>query len=132
MSRSKIYKEPQIFNEEILELEKEQLMLCFEHFKKRYDQRYEKPSEENFTYKSYCKWITSLKGYLVSNDGKRMVRFIGNYIKENEKIMYKVVYTKNFELNIFVPLTIMAIDDHKVKLRLYKEVLKMKKKNAKT
>jgi len=126
----RIYKELQIFDKELIYSESEKLLMCFEHFKKRYDQRYKTSPDDNFTYKTYWQWIIQLREYLVSNNGKRMTRFIGNYIKEHDKTMYKVIYTKYEDLNIFIPLTILPIDDSREKSRLYKEVLKNKKKKC--
>lgn len=41
--------------------------------------------------------------------------------------MYKVVYTKVKDLNIFIPLTIFELVEHKKRYHMYKSSLKYKK-----
>jgi hypothetical protein len=52
-------------------------------------------------------------------------RIIGNYLKD--ECLFKVVYVK-IHLGIYVPLTIIKIEDQKKKIQLYRKILKIKKK----
>jgi hypothetical protein len=130
---SKIKKEKQIFDENLLYCENIHIIDCYNHFKDRYRERYVKPNRLNdlqlLAYLSYWDvWIKNLVGeFLYFDKDGRMVRLIGSYMKD--EILYKIVYTKNIKLNIFVPLTIMGFSDQKKKLRLYKRILSLKRKN---
>lgn len=125
MRMEKIYKEIQNFDKDLMYFENDEILRCFDHFRKRFKERYR---DHNITlsYKEYWDiWIVYLRGHPISSN--KMIRSIGNYMKD--PIMYKVIYTKIKVRNstIFVPLTIYGIEDHKRKFRMFKMVLKNKK-----
>jgi hypothetical protein len=128
MSRHKkdrYFKEIQIFDESIMLTDNKEIRDCYEHFKLRYIERYSKSKDTGLCYESYWSiWIHFLRGNLAYIYEDQMIRVLGNYIKDPS--LYKVVYKKVKKLNIYVPLTIYEITDHKKRFHLYKKVLKHK------
>lgn len=125
---AKYYKEEQKINVDLLEVENVQILKCYEHFQMRVHERLSNdPCSTGFNFKIYVNnWIKYLRGELVYINEKDgiMVRSMGNYIKTQR--VYKIIYMKIRELDIYVPLTIYEIIDHKKKFRLAKSVLKNK------
>lgn len=127
---SRSSKEKQDIDAELLYCENFHIIECYNHFKDRYSERYVKKDCNSklskLTYESYWNdWVKNLRGDFLYYDNGRMVRLIGNYIKDS--ILYRVIYTKNDNLNIFVPLTIVDVSNQKKKLILYKKLLSVKK-----
>ena len=117
-------KEIQEINKSLVFHKNETILSCYEHFSARHKMRL----GGKLSFEKYWEnWILSLRGELVKDDGKRMVRAIGHYIKD--PIMYKIVYIKIKKLNIYIPLTIYEIADHKRKYRMYRNILRNKKHN---
>lgn len=101
-----------------------EVIRCFDHFKKRYKERFSNP--QNMTFNLYYDWVKILKGNFVYFDSyDRMVRLIGNYHKIDDE-MYKIIYVKSKRFNIYVPLTIYKLN-HKSAFRLYLKILKNEK-----
>ena len=113
----------QVFDENLMFIENKELIKCFNHFKKRYEQRF---SESNLTYKAFwIEWICILRGKMVMYDySGRMVRMIGNYFKDEKH--YKVIYTKIKKYNIYVPVTIYEVE-HKATHKMYLKILENKR-----
>ena len=132
--KSKIPNFPQYIDAESLYCTDSKIVDCYNHFKERYHERFVSFSiqplknDSTLTYKEYWDiWVVNLRGlFLYYDTDSRMIRLIGNYI--NDEILYKLVYTKHDKLNIFIPLTIVKVTEHKKKLRLYKRSLLMKRK----
>ena len=112
----------QHIDNEYFRSEDEVIMKCYEHFSQRYKERY-KPKNLSFGYYWY-RWICILKGSIVSKDDLNMIRYLGNYNKD--QFLYKIVYCKISKFDIWIPLTIYKIEDSKKKNDLYRGYLKMK------
>jgi len=131
------YKKLQEFDRNLLYTEHPEIQRCFEHFKLRYEERWgNKQGNENFTYKNYwANWVEVLRGnFVYFRDGKytknkKMCRAIGDYIKD--PVIYMIVYVKIEDLDIFVPLTIYDIKEHKQKYIIYRWILQNKRKGFK-
>ncbi len=107
-------KERQKFNTNIMYVEIKEIMSCFEHFKERLDERV----GGELSYSSYWDtWVSYLRGKFVVENNGMMYRMIGSYF--NDEKMYKVIYKKINVYNIYVPLTIFELDDHKKRYRYY-------------
>lgn len=117
----------QPINNKLEKMENAEIKTCFEHFKKRMEER----CGYDITYNQYWNsWIDYIRGDIMSKMGdKKIVTCVGNYIKDTS--IYKVIYTWITDLGIYVPLTIYEITDHKRKYRMYLSVLKYKKENIK-
>jgi hypothetical protein len=116
------FKEEQEFDQKLMYIEDSEVLRCFNHFKERYDER----TGRDMTYINYWDvWIQYLRGYSINIQDKHMYRIIGNYLKD--ECLFKVVYVK-IHLGIYVPLTIIKIEDQKKKIQLYRKILKIKKK----
>jgi len=99
--------------------ENESIKACYEHFSQRYLERF----GTSISFSVYwVEWISHIRGYYVSSDKSKMTRMIGSYTKQ-EKI-FKIVYKKISD--IYVPLTIYEIPDHKRQFRMYMKTLKHK------
>ena len=99
-----------------------EIVSCFNHFSERYKQRFK---DRELTIGSYWnEWVVLMRGFFIKEEDGIMERMIGSYVKE-EKI-YKIVYKKINKYNIYVPLTIFEIVDHKKKYRMYRRKLKYK------
>ena len=123
--KKKHYKEDQIFDDKLMFSENPHIRKCYDHFKLRWRERYGKTESSALCYESYWLiWIKELRGRLAYITGDTMVRVIGNYMKD--PVLYKVVYVRMNLLNIYVPLTIIEISDHKKKHRLYRHILNNK------
>lgn len=130
----KYYRVEQKFDDKVFDVENEQVMKCYEHFKSRLDERLSNnPGTPGFSFKNYInEWVRYIRGNLLSidndsEDNVRMCRLIGNYIKDPE--IYEIVYIQIKEIGLFVPLTIYEITDLKRKHKMYKKVLENKKNN---
>lgn len=116
------YTEPQHVN--IKNRDIREIASCFEHFKKRYNERINPNTLINFGI-YWENWVRYLRGkYITEKDGK-MLRMIGSYSK-GERI-FKVIYKKINVYNIYVPITIYEVFDHKKKFRMNMRVLKNKR-----
>lgn len=116
----KNYKDIQKFDQKLMYIKDCDILRCYNHFKYRYDERVGK----EMTYIDYWNaWVCFLRGFCIDIQGKYMYRIIGNYIKDN--YLFKIVYVK-VHLGIYVPLTIIKIEDQKQKIKLYREILKIK------
>ncbi|MCK9417147.1 hypothetical protein M0Q97_10875 [Candidatus Dojkabacteria bacterium] len=116
------FKETQEFDQKLMYLEDSEVLRCFNHFKDRYKER----TGKEMTYINYWEnYIYYLRGYCINIYDKYMYRIIGNYQKD--EYLFNVVYVK-IHLDIYVPLTIIKIEDSKQKIRLYRKILEIKKK----
>jgi hypothetical protein len=114
-------KEIQNFDPKLINSNDIEVMRCYNHFKDRYKERL----GNDLSYNSYWEvWICYLKGYCVGIHNNRMDRAFGNYLKD--ECLFKVIYVK-VHLGIYVPLTIIKIDDRKKKVCLYRKIIEMKK-----
>jgi len=109
-------KEKQKFSPHIKYIETREITSCFEHFKERLDNRVSEdlcPGYHHY----WDTWVVYLRGkFVVENDGM-MYRMIGSYF--NDEKMYKLVYKKINTYNIYVPLTIFELTNHKRRYRYY-------------
>jgi len=95
-------------------VEHHEVVSYFNHFKERYVERI--GGELNYAM-YWDTWVVFLRGkFVVENDGI-MYRMVGSYF--NDEKMYKVIYKKIKTLNIYVPLTIYELDEHKKRYRYY-------------
>ncbi len=95
---------------------------CYNHFKEKLFERF----SQDLSYDSYLlTWTAYLRGSLIEIKGNIMYRVIGDYIKD--KVVYKVIYTRDKYSKLFIPLTIYPVVEHKKKYNIYKKVLKNKK-----
>jgi len=121
----KIYKEEQPIKDIEFIYKNKTIMGCYEHFNERLDKRLGYNLQ---CYTNYVNtWVKFLRGKLSFISGDKMIRYIGNYLKDEQ--VYKVIYIK--KCGIFVPLTIYEIDDHHMKFRLHMRMLNTKKKMKK-
>jgi len=126
MSKPKYYKEEQIFDPQLMYSDNGLIWECYQHFQSRFKERYVENETTRLPYKDYWDiWVKYLRGRLAYYDGEKMIRLVGNYVKD--PVLYKVVYAKIKLLNIYVPLTIVEISDQKKKLELYKCVIESSK-----
>jgi hypothetical protein len=128
MSKIKHYKEEQIFDSELMYSDNKLIWECYNHFQSRFKERYvENKGTSRLPYLDYWdNWVKYLRGKLAYMDDDKMIRVIGNYIKDPS--IYKIIYVKIKLFNIYVPLTIMEISDQKQKILLYKCVVESNKK----
>lgn len=116
-------KEIQNFDPKLINFNDIEVLRCYEHFKNRYNERLNK----NIPYNDYWEtWVYYLRGFCVGIHNNRMHRVLGNYVKG--ECLFKVIYVK-VHLGIYVPLTIIKIDDRKKKVRLYRKIIEMKKRS---
>jgi tRNA(His) 5'-end guanylyltransferase len=120
------YKDKQNFDCSLIYIEHIEILRCYDHFSNRYLERF----GVNLAYKNYWEaWIQYLRGVHLYTHHDRMFRVTGNYAKGTK--MYKIIYTKINDLNIFVPLTIYEVIDHKKRYDIYIKILDNKKLNKK-
>jgi len=114
-------KECQLIDESVDLFEDKHILRCHKHFEKRCKERF----NHGVGLKEYVGNIQYLKGDLVSCSNNRMIRLIGNYHKD--ETMVAIVYIKVEKLNIYIPLTLYEITEHKAKYRMYFKAAKIKK-----
>jgi len=125
-TKPKAYKEEQIFDPEFMYSDNGLIWECYQHFQSRFKERYVGNQTTRLPYTDYWDiWVKYLRGKLAYQVGDKMVRVVGNYVKD--PVLYKVIYVKIKLLNIFVPLTIIEVTDQKHKIMLYKCVVENNK-----
>jgi hypothetical protein len=118
-SKTKVTRVEQSIPEELLVIQDDKIIKCYEHFKDRYNTRYKTTS---MTYQEYIKvWVQYIRGKETHRDFFNLWTMIGHYIKD--KHVYEVLYRKIFKYNIYVPLTIYEIEKPSTRCRKYKKTI---------
>lgn len=119
-------KEIQVINPIYLYQENPDILKCYEHFKGRWHKRFSRENADDLHYKNWWDtWIVFLRGDYLFYHNDRMFRSLGHYLKD--KIMYKVIYTKITEFDLWAPVTLYEVEDQKTRCLQYKTLSKNKR-----